>query len=67
MTVHSLHLLVVSNKSVIVSLLHLYNTSLDDDNIKIICISLPKNITIRQLWLSKQHRVLYEIRQLSCY
>ena len=35
--------------------LYLYNTSLNNDDIKIICTSLNKNTTIRKLWLSRQH------------
>ena len=35
--------------------LHLYNTSLNDDDIKTICISLTKNITMQKLYLSRQH------------
>ena len=36
--------------------LHLYNTSLNTDDIKTICTSLTKNTTIRELWLSIQHK-----------
>ena len=32
--------------------LYLYNTSLNNDDIKTICTSLNKNTTIRKLWLS---------------
>ena len=35
--------------------LYLYNTSLNNDDIKTICTSLNKNTTIRELHLSKQH------------
>ena len=35
--------------------LHLYNTSLNDDDIKTICTSLTKNITMQRLYLSRQH------------
>ena len=36
--------------------LSLYYTSLNNDDIKTICISLNKNTTIRELWLSPQHK-----------
>ena len=36
--------------------LYLYNTSLNNDDIKIICTSLNKNTTIRELYLSGQHK-----------
>ena len=36
--------------------LHLYNTSLNNDDIKTICTSLNKNITIRTLCLSREHK-----------
>ena len=36
--------------------LHLYNTSLNNDDIKTICTSLNKNITIRILCLSREHK-----------
>ena len=36
--------------------LYLNNTSLNNDDIKTICTSLNKNTTIRELWLSGQHR-----------
>ena len=35
--------------------LYLYNTSLNNDDIKTICTSLNKNTTIRKLWLSREH------------
>ena len=35
--------------------LDLYNTSLNNDDIKTICTSLNKNTTIRKLYLSRQH------------
>ena len=35
--------------------LRLYNTSLNNDDIKTICTSLNKNTTIRKLYLSPQH------------
>ena len=35
--------------------LRLYNTSLNNDDIKTICTSLNKNTTIRNLYLSRQH------------
>ena len=35
--------------------LYLYNTSLNNDDIKTICTSLTKNTTIRELHLSRQH------------
>ena len=35
--------------------LYLYNTSLNNDDIKTIWTSLNKNTTIRKLWLSRQH------------
>ena len=35
--------------------LDLYNTSLNNDDIKTICTSLNKNTTIRELYLSRQH------------
>ena len=35
--------------------LYLYNTSLNNDDIKTICTSLNKNTTIRKLHLSRQH------------
>ena len=35
--------------------LRLYNTSLNNDDIKTICTSLNKNTTIRKLYLSRQH------------
>ena len=35
--------------------LRLYNTSLNNDDIKTICTSLNKNTTIRELYLSKEH------------
>ena len=35
--------------------LFLYNTSLNNDDIKTICTSLNKNITIRELRLSREH------------
>ena len=37
------------------TILYLYNTSLNNDDIKTICTSLNKNTTIRKLWLSRQH------------
>ena len=36
--------------------LRLYNTSLNNDDIKTICTSLNKNTTIRKLHLSRQHK-----------
>ena len=36
--------------------LYLYNTSLNNDDIKTICTSLTKNTTIRELRLSSQHK-----------
>ena len=36
--------------------LYLYNTSLNNDDIKTICTSLNKNTTIRKLHLSRQHK-----------
>ena len=36
--------------------LYLYNTSLNNDDIKTICTSLNKNTTIRKLYLSRQHK-----------
>ena len=36
--------------------LYLYNTSLNNDDIKTICTSLNKNTTIRKLHLSPQHK-----------
>ena len=36
--------------------LYLYNTSLNNDDIKIICTSLNKNTTIRKLYLSREHK-----------
>ena len=36
--------------------LYLYDTSLNNDDIKTICTSLNKNTTIRKLYLSSQHR-----------
>ena len=36
--------------------LYLYNTSLNDDDIKTICASLAKNTTIRKLHLSREHK-----------
>ena len=33
----------------------LYDTSLNNDDIKTICTSLTKNTTIRELWLSREH------------
>ena len=36
--------------------LRLYNTSLNDDDIMIICTSLIKNTTIQELYLSPQHK-----------
>ena len=36
--------------------LYLYNTSLNNDDIKTICTSLNKNTTIRKLYLSSQHK-----------
>ena len=49
--------------------LYLHGTSLNNDDIKTICITLIENTTIQELYLSKQHelRVLYEVRQLSSY
>ena len=38
------------------TILFLYNTSLNNDDMKTICTSLSKNTTIRKLWLSKQHK-----------
>ena len=35
--------------------LSLYDTSLNNDDIKTICTSLNKNTTIRKLWLSREH------------
>ena len=35
--------------------LFLHYTSLNNDDIKTICASLTKNITIRKLWLSREH------------
>ena len=35
--------------------LYLYDTSLNNDDIKTICTSLNKNTTIRKLYLSRQH------------
>ena len=35
--------------------LYLYDTSLNNDDIKTICTSLTKNTTIRELYLSSQH------------
>ena len=35
--------------------LYLYNTSLNNDDIKTICTSLTKNTTIRKLYLSREH------------
>ena len=35
--------------------LYLYNTSLNNDDIKTICTSLNKNTTIRKLYLSREH------------
>ena len=37
------------------TVLHLHNTSLNDNNIKTICISLTKNSTVQELLLSSQH------------
>ena len=37
------------------TILYLYNISLNNDDIKIICTSLNKNSTIRELHLSSQH------------
>ena len=36
--------------------LRLYNTSLNNDDIKTICTSLTKNTTIRKLYLSREHK-----------
>ena len=36
--------------------LYLYNTSLNDDDIKRLCTSLTKNSTILELYLSRQHK-----------
>ena len=36
--------------------LYLNNTSLNNDDIKTICTSLNKNTTIRELYLSRQHK-----------
>ena len=36
--------------------LYLYDTSLNNDDIKTICTSLTKNTTIRELHLSKEHK-----------
>ena len=36
--------------------LYLYNTSLNNDDIKTICTSLTKNTTIRKLYLSREHK-----------
>ena len=36
--------------------LRLHNTSLNNDDIKTICTSLTKNTTIRELYLSSQHK-----------
>ena len=36
--------------------LYLYNTSLNNDDIKTICTSLTKNTTIRELYLSREHK-----------
>ena len=36
--------------------LRLYDTSLNNDDIKTICTSLTKNTTIRELWLSREHK-----------
>ena len=38
------------------AILFIYNTSLNNDDMKTICTSLSKNTTIRKLWLSKQHK-----------
>ena len=35
--------------------LDLHDTSMNNDDIKTICTSLPKNTTIRELYLSSQH------------
>ena len=45
--------LIQTTKSLTV--LHLENTSLNDDNIRTICTSLTKNATIQELLLSSQH------------
>ena len=45
--------------------LYLYNTSLNNDDIKTICTSLNKNTTIRKLWLSRQHKEY--CKMLDCY
>ena len=45
--------------------LYLYNTSLNNDDIKTICTSLNKNTTIRELVLSRQHREY--CTKLDCY
>ena len=37
------------------TVLYLYDTSLNNDDIKTICTSLNKNTTIRKLYLSRQH------------
>ena len=57
--------------------LDLYNTSLNNDDIKTICTSLTKNTTIRKLYLSRQHKeycmkldsyqVIKDRLQCSCY
>ena len=36
--------------------LYLYSTSLNNNDIKTICISLTKSTTIRELWLSREHK-----------
>ena len=38
------------------TVLYLYDTSLNNDDIKTICTSLNKNTTIRKLYLSRQHK-----------
>ena len=45
--------------------LYLYNTSLNNDDIKTICTSLNKNTTIRKLWLSRQYKEY--CKMLDCY
>ena len=41
--------------SISLTTLYLYNSSLNNDDIKTICTSLNKTTTIRKLYLSKQH------------
>ena len=36
--------------------LYLYNTSLNNDDIKTICTSLSKNTIVRELWLSREYK-----------